>query len=165
MVKSTQAIQSANGSLRHSVDQLCRLQPDTQALVASLISRLAEAEGVSISIDHKLPTENLELWITKLKAERKAEKTIRLYSYLARRFLRQIPEPARAGIESFTPHQLRHLYATEMLRSGAKLEVVGRILGHASIGITADIYRHVSRGEMHEENGRFAPFNGNKTLT
>ncbi len=66
----------------------------------------------------------------------------------------------RAGVEPFTPHQLRHLYATEMLRSGAKLEVVERILGHASIGITADIYRHVNRGELHEENDRYAPMNG-----
>jgi len=63
----------------------------------------------------------------------------------------------RAGIEPFTPHQLRHLYATEMLRNGAKLEVVGRILGHSSIGITADIYRHVRTGEMHEEARRCAP--------
>ena len=36
----------------------------------------------------------------------------------------------RAGVEPFTPHGLRHFYATEMLRKGAKLEVVGRILGH-----------------------------------
>ncbi|MFC1914223.1 tyrosine-type recombinase/integrase [Chloroflexota bacterium] len=40
-------------------------------------------------------------------------------------------------MEPFTPHGLRHLYATEMLRKGAKLEVVGRILGHSSIVITA----------------------------
>ena len=63
-------------------------------------------------------------------------------------------------MDPFTPHQLRHLYATEMLRNGAKLEVVGRILGHSSIGITADIYRHVRTGEMHEEARRFAPMNG-----
>ncbi|MFC1949721.1 hypothetical protein ACFLW0_06075 [Chloroflexota bacterium] len=44
-----------------------------------------------------------------------------------------------------------------MLRNGAKLEVVGRILGHASIEITADVYRHVNRGEMHEEHGKYAP--------
>jgi site-specific recombinase XerD len=44
-----------------------------------------------------------------------------------------------------------------MLKAGAKLEVVGRILGHASIGVTADIYRHVRTGEMHEEHVRFAP--------
>jgi integrase/recombinase XerD len=68
----------------------------------------------------------------------------------------------RAGVEPFTPHQLRHLYATEMLRRGAKLEVVGRILGHSSIGITADVYRHIRTGEMHEEHLRFAPFNGRK---
>ncbi len=66
----------------------------------------------------------------------------------------------RAGVEPFTPHGLRHFYATEMLKKGAKLEVVGRILGHSSIGITADIYRHVRTEEMHEETRRFAPLNG-----
>ena len=342
MVNRTQTNQSANSSLRHSIDQLCRLRPDTRALVTSLISRLSKAEGVSISTDHKLPIENIDLWLTKLRSERKSERTIRLYVYLVRRFIKQISEPTRADIREylatrieetspssaeterkalaslfsflhseglwnenplegvrhigprwgerdrrcptvddvkrvlevgclraqdslkmrtvivllattglrltecmslrknsidldsnelrilgkggkrrivpllestahmlaayleerrmdspfvfpgntrtgyaeiynvektlkraclradvkpFTPHRLRHLYATEMLRSGAKLEVVGRILGHASIGITADIYRHVNRGEIHEENGRFAPFNGVKTLT
>ena len=54
MEKKTQEPQSANSSLQHSIDQLCSLQPNTQVLVASLISRLAKAEGVSISIDHKL---------------------------------------------------------------------------------------------------------------
>jgi integrase/recombinase XerD len=63
----------------------------------------------------------------------------------------------RAGVKPFSPHGLRHFYATEMLKKGAKLEVVGRILGHASIGITADIYRHVRTGEMHEEHLKFAP--------
>ncbi|HEX76769.1 MAG TPA: tyrosine-type recombinase/integrase, partial [Dehalococcoidia bacterium] len=66
----------------------------------------------------------------------------------------------RAGVEPFTPHQLRHFFATEMLRGGAKLEVVGRILGHSSIGITADIYRHVSTEEIHEALRRFGPLNG-----
>ena len=70
----------------------------------------------------------------------------------------------RAGVTPFTPHQLRHLYATEMLRGGAKLEVVARILGHASVGVTADIYRHVAMAEVHEEHLRFAPLNGTKAL-
>jgi len=46
-----------------------------------------------------------------------------------------------------------------MLKSNAKLEVAGRILGHSSIGITADIYRDMRTGEMHEEHARFAPMN------
>jgi len=70
----------------------------------------------------------------------------------------------RAGVEPFTPHQLRHFYATEMLKKGAKLEVVGRILGHSSIGITADIYRHVRTDEMHEETRRYAPLNGAESM-
>jgi site-specific recombinase XerD len=64
---------------------------------------------------------------------------------------------ARAGVRPFTPHQLRHFYATEMLRNGAKLEVVGRILGHSGIGVTADIYRHVGTEEMHEAVERLGP--------
>jgi site-specific recombinase XerD len=70
----------------------------------------------------------------------------------------------RAGVTPFTPHQLRHLYATHMLRGGAKLEVVARILGHASVGVTADIYRHVATAELHEEHARFAPLNGGNLL-
>jgi integrase len=70
----------------------------------------------------------------------------------------------RAGVTPFTPHQLRHLYATHMLRGGAKLEVVARILGHASVGVTADIYRHVATAELHEEHARFAPLNGTALL-
>jgi len=70
----------------------------------------------------------------------------------------------RIGVRPFTPHQLRHLYATHMLRGGAKLEVVSRILGHAGVGVTADIYRHVATEELHEEHLRFAPLNGTKAL-
>ncbi|MFC1905182.1 tyrosine-type recombinase/integrase [Chloroflexota bacterium] len=63
----------------------------------------------------------------------------------------------RAGIKPFTPHQLRHAFATEMLKAGAKLEIVSRILGHAGVGVTADVYRHVQTQELHETAERFAP--------
>ena len=66
--------------------------------MASLISRLAEAEGVSISIDHKLPAENIDVWLIKLRSERKSERTIKLYEYLVKRFLKQVHEPTRADV-------------------------------------------------------------------
>jgi site-specific recombinase XerD len=66
----------------------------------------------------------------------------------------------RAEVTPFAPHQLRHFYATEMLRHGAKLECVGKILGHSSIGTTADIYRSIRTSEIHDEHIRFAPMNG-----
>lgn len=39
---------------------------------------------------------------------------------------------------------------------------MGRILGHSSIRIPADIYRHVRTGEIHEEAKRLAPLNSMK---
>ncbi|MFC1965026.1 tyrosine-type recombinase/integrase [Chloroflexota bacterium] len=61
-------------------------------------------------------------------------------------------------MKPFTPHALRHFFATHSLRNGARLEVVSKLLGHASIAITADIYRHIDREVIHEIYQRFAPF-------
>ena len=47
------------------------------------------------------PLENMGHWLTKLKSERKAERTIRLYEYLARRFLKKMPFPTRADIREY----------------------------------------------------------------
>ena len=66
----------------------------------------------------------------------------------------------RASVKPFTPHALRHLFATTALKNGAKLEVVSRILGHASVGITGDVYRHVDMEEMREEVDRHGPMSG-----
>jgi integrase/recombinase XerD len=49
---------------------------------------------------------------------------------------------ARTGIE-FTPHQFRHSYATGLLRRGVAPEIVQRLLGHASISTTLDVYNHL----------------------
>ena len=49
------------------------------------------------------------------------------------------PEPG----STFTPHQFRHSYATELLRRGVAVEVVQQLLGHASISTTIDTYGHL----------------------
>lgn len=61
------------------------------------------------------------------------------------------------GLPPYTPHSLRHFYATHMLKSGAKIEVVSRILRHSSISTTVDVYRHVRTEEMHEAVAMHAP--------
>ncbi|WP_196592157.1 tyrosine-type recombinase/integrase [Pectinatus frisingensis] len=40
-------------------------------------------------------------------------------------------------------HDLRHSCASLMLNSGVPMKIVSQILGHSSIGITADLYTHV----------------------
>ena len=49
---------------------------------------------------------------------------------------------SRTGI-SFGPHTFRHTYATELLRRGVAVEVVQKLMGHASITTTSDTYAHL----------------------
>jgi site-specific recombinase XerD len=48
----------------------------------------------------------------------------------------------RTGI-GFGPHTFRHSYATELLRRKVPVEVVQKLLGHASIATTGDTYAHL----------------------
>lgn len=61
------------------------------------------------------------------------------------------------GIRQLHPHQLRHFFATATLEHGAKLEVISKILGHSSVAITADVYRHIALKEYHEEHAKHDP--------
>ncbi len=59
-----------------------------------------------------------------------------------------------------TPHMLRHYFATKALDQGLQLKTVSLILGHASVGITGDVYQHVSRAKMQQEYEQFDPLAG-----
>jgi integrase len=50
----------------------------------------------------------------------------------------------RAGLPAIRLHDARHTYATWMLEQGISAKVVQTMLGHSSISVTLDIYRHVS---------------------
>lgn len=55
-----------------------------------------------------------------------------------------------AGIPHIRFHDLRHTAATLMAAQGVHTKVVSEVLGHASVGITLDLYSHVtaSMGEQ-----------------
>lgn len=52
-----------------------------------------------------------------------------------------------AKVRTIRLHDLRHTSATMMLRAGVPAKIVSERLGHATVGITLDLYSHVS-GDM-----------------
>lgn len=58
-----------------------------------------------------------------------------------------------AGLPRIRFHDLRHCCATLLLRQGVHPKVVGEQLGHASVGVTLDVYSHVLPG-MQEDATR-----------
>ena len=55
---------------------------------------------------------------------------------------------AGEALPEISPHDLRHTYATLMLRRGVQLEVVSKLLGHADPVITLRVYRKVGSDEL-----------------
>jgi integrase len=49
----------------------------------------------------------------------------------------------KAGLEGFTPHDLRHYAATVLIHQGASVKAVQRHLGHSSATTTLDTYAHL----------------------
>jgi integrase len=47
-----------------------------------------------------------------------------------------------AGFEGVRVHDMRHFFASALIRAGASVVLVSQLLGHASPAITADIYAH-----------------------
>lgn len=82
------------------------------------------------------------------------------------------PAVRDTGLTGLTPHGLRHTAASLYIAAGTPPKVVQRILGHASIAVTLDLYGHlypdemdtwaahldgVARGEVWAESGQDDP--------
>lgn len=67
---------------------------------------------------------------------------------------------AEAGLpRDFTPHAMRHTFATEVLEGGADLRSVQELLGHESLS-TTQIYTHLSVDRMVEATLKAHPRSG-----
>src|SRR5208282_892570 len=63
------------------------------------------------------------------------------YSAVRKRFIHAANE---AGIPAgFTPHSLRHAYASAMLARGVQITELAMFLGHRNINVTHQVYGHL----------------------
>ena len=58
--------------------------------------------------------------------------------------------------KSFTPHALRHSFATHMLDGGADVRTIQKLLGHKSLKST-QLYTDVSQESLSKQYKKFNP--------
>lgn len=75
-------------------------------------------------------------------------------------FFKMLKKHAKeVGVEKdFSPHTLRHSFATELLEYGADLRSVGEMLGHENIK-TTQIYTHISNNKIKKDYEEYHPRN------
>ncbi len=57
----------------------------------------------------------------------------------------------KVGIKRFSMHVLRHTFATRCIEAGVMPKTFQKILGHSNIGITMNLYVHITENEKHKE--------------
>lgn len=69
--------------------------------------------------------------------------TVRSVELMLKKYL------SRADLsDKYTPHSLRHTFATLSIERGANIKAVSQLLGHSQVGTTLNLYTHLSQGHI-----------------
>ncbi len=98
---------------------------------------------------HVPMTEDFQARMYEMRQQSQSGYVIEYKGQPIKKFRRSFGTAARnAGITyDVRMYDIRHLFATVLLTGGADLQAVSKLMGHASVKMTADQYYHLQRGE------------------
>lgn len=95
-----------------------------------------------------------EYWI-EIKRKTVRPNTVRNYTERYHRNIQKVIDKKLltevAGINKFSMHVLRHTLATRCIEGGMMPKTLQKILGHSNIGITMNLYVHITEEEKQKE--------------
>ena len=101
---------TVDSAMEPTVRALNQLSPQAQEIAKSLVRQLAEREGITVTLSAaqglQTPIERVPMWVAKLKAERYSPRTIHMYQYLVRHYLKQNPVPTKFELQSYLAYTL-----------------------------------------------------------
>jgi integrase len=101
--------------------------------VVDAIARLAGMRGEPVALPWKSPEGALTAPVDTL-----------LPLYQPSALSTRVADASRRVGARFSPHDLRHRYATELEQRGVPLRTVQCVIGHAPVGVTMSVYVHVT---------------------
>lgn len=66
--------------------------------------------------------------------------------------------------EDFVPYCFRHTYCTDLCKAGIDVRTAQRLMGHANISITADIYTHIDMDDIQNAGLKIQEYFSTKAL-
>ncbi len=123
--------------------RLVFLSPGAKAAIKKYLDRRSDPDAALFVSLSKVPKGSAKL--PKVLGRVTARAVQRLLDHWAR----------RAGLpKRIHPHELRHAFATDLLRNGADLRSVQELLGHSNIS-TTQIYTHLTDAALREVHQAF----------
>lgn len=114
------------------------------------VDRLISLFTELIKIRVELGIENSHLFIS---YRDRLVLTPRYFQQVMKEFLDKTPASSK-----YTPHTLRHYYATSSIEKGANIKAIAILLGHAYAATTIEMYYHISEKMLREVFEATNPF-------
>ena len=67
------------------------------------------------------------------------------------RIVRRYSDIYRVQMPNITPHVCRHIYCSNMEKSGTNPKILQYLIGHSDISVTMNVYTHIGFDDVEEE--------------